>query len=651
LRGSATGPDSNPHDILNRLRRAAQRAAALAPEAPLQHEYAFLVGSLIDRATLARAEAEAVRCGVATHEVLLASGWISELDYVGALARELAVPALPWEGKIELRLLRSTDRQRFELAARIGPHTYGVLAAMAAGPSALREHIAQLRATARPIVLASQTSIDAALEEAFAQERIDRAVTGLLRQRPPDSAASPFATWQLFAAPFLVGLPIGGFLVFPEATLAALAAIMAFPFLCVTLLRAWALREVLTPARARARRKASRPRGRLEDRVLPVYSVLVPLFRETEVLPGLVQSLRALDYPAAKLEVLLVLEESDWETQTALLGLELPGNFRTIIVPDGQPRTKPKALNYALQFARGEFIVVYDAEDRPHSGQLRRALELFRYAPRGVACVQAQLNIYNPSQNWLTRQFTIEYSALFDAVLPALERLRLPVPLGGTSNHFPARMLTAAGAWDPFNVTEDADLGIRLARQGWRTSILHSTTWEEAPASFTQWLKQRTRWLKGWMQTYLVHTRRPGQLAAELGSFGTLGFHALMGGLILSALVHPLFYALLAHYAWSGQLFAPAETSLARALWTIASINLVAGYGVSIVVGMLAVWRRGRPGLALHALFMPLYWLLISLAAYRALYQLVRTPYLWEKTTHGAGLRQRARAGNSKQRA
>jgi cellulose synthase/poly-beta-1,6-N-acetylglucosamine synthase-like glycosyltransferase len=236
----------------------------------------------------------------------------------------------------------------------------------------------------------------------------------------------------------------------------------------------------------------------------------------------------------------------------------------------------------------------------------------------------------------LTRQFTIEYSALFDAILPALERLRLPVPLGGTSNHFRRRALEAAGAWDPYNVTEDADLGIRLARQGLRTVVLASTTWEEAPEDFSTWLKQRTRWLKGWMQTYLVHTRHPSRLNAELGAGGALGFHALMGGLILSALVHPLFYALLVGYAFSGGLFAPAETSFGAAFWAIAWINLSIGYVISILVGVLSVWRRGRLGLAASALLMPAYWLLISLAAYRALYQLARDPYLWEKTEHGA---------------
>ena len=285
--------------------------------------------------------------------------------------------------------------------------------------------------------------------------------------------------------------------------------------------------------------------------------------------------------------------------------------------------------------------MVYDAEDRPEPDQLLRALELFRRGSPLLGCVQAQLNIYNPRSSWFSRQFTIEYSALFDAVLPALARLHLPVPLGGTSNHFRRETLVGIGGWDPFNVTEDADLGFRLARQGWRTAVLASTTWEEAPVAFGQWMKQRTRWLKGWMQTYLVHTRQLWKLNAELGLRGALGFHALMGALMLSALVHPWFYVLLAYHAWTGELLSSSDTIAGVAFWSIACVNLLAGYILSILVGAVSAWRRRRRDLALSAVFMPVLWLLMSLAAYRAVYQLFRNPYLWEKTEHGLAMRWR----------
>ena len=444
-------------------------------------------------------------------------------------------------------------------------------------------------------------------------------------------------TWQRVAASAAAALIVGGASMAPELTLAALTGMAAVPFLCVVLLRIVALREFVLAASAPTRREVPAAVC-VADEEAPVYSVLVPLFREAGVLPCLLQALEALDYPRAKLEVLLVLEATDLDTQAILLSRHLPPPFRTVIVPEGGPRTKPKALNYALQLARGDYVVVYDAEDRPEPDQLRRALAMFRRGPPQLGCVQAQLNVYNatgPRASWFTRQFAIEYSALFDSILPALARLELPVPLGGTSNHFRRETLVAVGGWDPFNVTEDADLGFRLARRGWRTAVLQSTTWEEAPVSFSRWFRQRTRWLKGWMQTWLVHTRQPLRLCAELGLRGALGFHVLMGGLVFLALMHPLFYVGLAYHAVSGQLLSPAETPGGVALWAVAWVNLTAGYLTSMVVGAVSAWRRDHPGLMWSALSMPLCWLLVSAAAYRALWQLATNPYLWEKTEHG----------------
>lgn len=216
------------------------------------------------------------------------------------------------------------------------------------------------------------------------------------------------------------------------------------------------------------------------------------------------------------------------------------------MVPDLHPRTKPKALNYALPLARGEYLVIYDAEDRPERDQLRKALAAFQEGPPNLACLQAKLNLYNASDNGLTRQFTIEYDALFEGLLPALDRLQLPIPLGGTSNHFRVSALKWLMAWDPFNVTEDADLGTRLARSRYRCRVLDSTTFEEAPPRLSSWFPQRTRWIKGYMQTWFVHMRQPARLWRELGAAGFLGFQVMIGGTVLSALVHPWFYALAA---------------------------------------------------------------------------------------------------------
>jgi glycosyltransferase XagB len=423
--------------ILTRMRGLAQRLRTQPGTAPRTHEYTFLVGRLMDHATLERAEREAERTHVAIHAVLLAAGWVSQADYAAALARVLGIEAAPWDLFIDgdSAAMRAAEAEQ-GLPAVVRGRACRVLSASSAAPSELGRRVGLLRSRGLQVMLAPQSAIDAIREVHGWGDRSHQAVRGLLRERPTLSAGRRTSTWQIVAAAGAVGTTIGGAFVVPEATIAALTGLMALPFLCVTLLRLVALRQIVTGSGATARRPGP-DAARIADHALPVYTVLVPLLREGNVLPDLVQSLRALDYPAAKLDVLLILEADDTETQAALLAIDLPGNFRSITVPVLAPQTKPKALNYALQFARGDFVVVYDAEDRPEPGQLRQALQIFLTSGADLVCVQAQLNIDNPYQSWLTRQFTIEYSVLFDAILPALERLRMPVPLGGTSNHFP----------------------------------------------------------------------------------------------------------------------------------------------------------------------------------------------------------------------
>jgi glycosyltransferase XagB len=460
---------------------------------------------------------------------------------------------------------------------------------------------------------------------------VEEAVWGLAVRTPELSAAIGLWRWQKVALAALAAAIGAGALLTPEATLAVLFTLMAVPFLFVVALRSAALWHLLAPP-ARAPERTPR----IDDGILPLYTVLVPLYREACVVPQLLGALSALDYPKQRLEILLILESVDSETRLALAAVPLPPHTRVLVVPDGKPRTKPRAIQYALQFAHGDYVVVYDAEDLPEPDQLRRALAVLRTSRHRIGCLQARLNIYNSRASWLTRQFTIEYTALFDCILPTFERLQLPVPLGGTSNHFPRAVLEAVGGWDPHNVTEDADLGIRLARAGWHVGMLHSTTWEEAPPTFRIWLGQRTRWLKGWMQTYLVHMREPWRLWRELGPRRFVGLQVLMGGLILSSLVHPWFYALLAFDLWAGRLVGVEHTLAGASLLWLGVFNLVAGYVSAIALGSVAAARRGRLALAAHALLMPAYWLAISYAAYRALYQLATAPYYWEKTEHTA---------------
>ncbi len=454
------------------------------------------------------------------------------------------------------------------------------------------------------------------------------AVNGLRTRAPELSAATGLWPWQRRALTAFLLILVVALLLAPDTALIALLALMAFPFLCVVLLRTIALWQLRAP-------EPPSPRGEpRNDDQLPIYTVLVPLYREAGVVRELLSSLRALDYPTSRLEIMLIVEVIDHHTRDVLSRAELDAHMQVIVVPDGQPRTKPRAIQYALQLARGDYVVVFDAEDAPEPDQLRRALAALEAGGPRMGCLQAQLNIYNSDASWFTRQFTVEYTVLFDCLLPVLERLQLPVPLGGTSNHFRREVLEGVGGWDPYNVTEDADLGIRLARRGWHVGVLRSTTWEEAPPTFRVWKGQRTRWLKGWMQTYLVHMRRPVTLWRELGARRFVGFQVLMGGMILSSLVHPWFYAIIAYDAWQGRLLALPAGVFGQWLLVIGIINLIAGYVSAIGLGTVAAARRGRSRLAVHALMMPLYWLAISYAAYRALWELITAPFHWEKTEH-----------------
>ena len=369
---------------------------------------------------------------------------------------------------------------------------------------------------------------------------------------------------------------------------------------------------------------------------LPIYTIVVALYDEASAVPGLVAALRELDYPAEKLQVIFVLEPDDTATREALLQLDPGAPFEILIAPDLGPRTKPKALNAALALARGTFIAVFDAEDRPARDQLHRALDAFLGNGLDIACVQARLTIDNTRDSWLARLFTAEYAGQFDVLLPGLAQLRLPLPLGGSSNHFRTEALREAGGWDPYNVTEDADLGMRLARLGYRAAVIDSTTYEEAPARMKPWIRQRTRWFKGWMQTWLVHMRAPARVARELGFSGFLAFQLVVGGTVLSALVHPVFIAVAGYLAATNQLFDTARQRLrgARCSGCICGA-LVSGYLTSAALGLIGLKRRGllRHGWVL--LLMPLHWLLLSVAAWRALYQLLFNPFHWEKTAHG----------------
>jgi cellulose synthase/poly-beta-1,6-N-acetylglucosamine synthase-like glycosyltransferase len=380
------------------------------------------------------------------------------------------------------------------------------------------------------------------------------------------------------------------------------------------------------------------------DEELPDFTILVPLFREISVVAQILDSIAAIDYPPDRLDVKIVLEESDRETVAFVRDCALPSHFEVIVVPRSPPQTKPKALNYALAFARGELVAVYDAEDIPDPQQLRLAAGIFAKAPPDLACVQARLGFFNANDNWLTRQFAIEYAVLFRRLLPVLASLSLPLPLGGTSNHFRTSILRDVGGWDPHNVTEDADLGLRLARHGHTTGVIDSETEEEANGALGNWMQQRARWLKGWMQTWLVHMRAPLRLRQELGWAGFLAVQAWLAGLIVSSLVHPFFMAFAIWLMARGEFFPPEAGFVETMLVGLNLAVLCAGYAAYALVAFEALDKKEDMRLTPWLVLTPLYWLLISIAAWLALWQLIRTPFAWNKTRHGLARRPAGRS-------
>ncbi len=368
----------------------------------------------------------------------------------------------------------------------------------------------------------------------------------------------------------------------------------------------------------------------LDDADLPRYSVLVPLYHEAIVVEELIASLEAIDYPPEKLEILLLVEEDDVETRTAIVRARPPATMVIIGVPPGGPATKPKACNVGLVFATGDLLVIYDAEDRPEPDQLRKVAALFNVSEQEVICVQAALNYHNRSRNLLTRMFTLEYSLWFDYMLEGLDFLHLPIPLGGTSNHFRTGKLRELGGWDPFNVTEDADLGIRAAALGYRVKVIGSTTFEEANSKLGSFVKQRSRWIKGYMQTAFVHTRHPVRLARKVGILRFLAF------LLLVAATPLAFLAVIPLYAiFIVSIFTPSILGLPHWAIVVGDVDFFAGNTAMIYLSMVAGYRRGHFDLSWLAVLNPIYWLAHSVASYRALWQLIARPHYWDKTPHG----------------
>ncbi|MGB9643230.1 MAG: glycosyltransferase family 2 protein [Candidatus Ratteibacteria bacterium] len=376
----------------------------------------------------------------------------------------------------------------------------------------------------------------------------------------------------------------------------------------------------------------------LDENSLPVYTILLPVFRETNILSQLITAINQIDYPQDKLDVKLLVEQTDQTMQEALSKMKIPYFFDIVIVPDSFPRTKPKACNIGLSRATGEYLVIYDAEDIPDADQLKKSVIAFRRIDdQSIACLQAKLNYYNPRQNLITRWFTSEYSMWFDLYLPGLDGLNAPIPLGGTSNHFKTEYLKKVGGWDPYNVAEDCDLGIRLFREGYRTRVLDSTTWEEANSKLSNWLRQRSRWVKGYIQTWCVHMRRPYFLIKRMGLINFFSFQLTVAGLFITLLFNPVYWII------TGMWFVRSEGKFLSGFFyptaDLITWVLLISNGIFVLLNVLGCLRRSYRYLIPETLISPLYWVLISAGAWKGFFQLFTKPHFWEKTEHGLSFR------------
>jgi cellulose synthase/poly-beta-1,6-N-acetylglucosamine synthase-like glycosyltransferase len=591
-------------------------------------ERAFLEGLGLPETVLSMATARAAANGSRIEEELIAGGMIDEASLYRGMARHIGLDFLAAIDSGSILPNSALDTQLLRpLALRLVHPAGGPLTAIVPELGQLAAHrrrVADGPALRRSLAVTTPSAVRRAVWSAGGSARLARVLAELFDKRPEDSARVTLVGMQ----GFLAGLGLAGlailFVSAPHVTLACCHVFLSAFFLSMLMFRMAAIRDV----------RRLRPGGRLqpEDR-LPVYTVLVPLYHEKDIVAQLVERLSMLDWPKSRLDIKIVCEDDDAETLQALQALDPGPAIEIVRVPGGGPRTKPKALCYALAGARGDYLAVYDAEDRPHPGQLREAYSVFRSEPGELACLQAPLVVANGGETWLASLFAIEYAGLFRALLPYLSRRGLPLPLGGTSNHFRTAALIECGAWDPYNVTEDADLGLRLHRMGYRSATITRPTLEDAPTEIRPWIGQRTRWFKGWLQTWLVVMRRPLDASREMGPGGTICFHLLITGMLVSSLGHPLMIGFIAAAIWR-----LAETGLVlsaeAAFLAVDSFNVIGSYVVFALLGRRAMTGDERRRVGFHVLLLPAYWGLITFASWRAVAELRANPFFWQKTAH-----------------
>ncbi len=609
------------------------------PDAPRERLGAALVREgVIDERQLADALETQEEIGDPLGAVLTHSGAASEHEVARALAQQWGATFVDPASMVVPPEVAATIPQGMARRLQVVPLAFagGALFLASAGPLHPDE-IAELEATAgMPIrtFSAPSTSVDSALQAIHASRDVDSAANELRSSRPQDSAERVLSQRQrvVFSVAVVVGLlclviwPIGTIVAFNIAAILLYTAVVAYRFRLVSHSLDHEMELPVSDEEVDA----------LDERDLPVYTILVPLYREPQMIPHLVESISALDYPPTRLDVQILLESDDEETPRVIEELRLPPHFRVVTVPDRMPKTKPKACNYGLIQARGKHVVIFDAEDEPEPDQLKKAIVAFSKADPSTVCIQCKLNYYNQDQNLLTRWFTTEYSLWFDLMLPGLDASSAPIPLGGTSNHFITERLVEVGAWDPFNVTEDADLGIRLHKAGYKTAVVDSTTYEEANSELVNWIRQRSRWVKGYIQTWLVQMRHPLRLRRELGWRGWVSFQLTVGGTAAVFLLNPIYWLLTT--VWLLTEADVIRSGFPGLLFYAGGLGFYIGNFLLAYMAAAAASRRGYHGLVKYAMLIPIYWVLMSIGAWKGFIQLFTKPFYWEKTEHGLHL-------------
>jgi cellulose synthase/poly-beta-1,6-N-acetylglucosamine synthase-like glycosyltransferase len=498
----------------------------------------------------------------------------------------------------------------------------------------VRKYITERFGENTAIVFTSQRDICWTIEHMFAEKLDEAARLTLLKRFPEYSAHRKEGDWLSIAAIlfFLCAVVLSPLSAAWLSTVLVVANVFFFFSLLLKLL-------LFRIGMNETAHLAAFPE--VPEQQLPIYTVLVPLYKEAESVPGLLKALARLDYPKERLDIKLIVESDDVTTLAALKDARPASNCEILRAPYSLPRTKPKACNYALRFARGEFVTIYDAEDRPDPDQLKKAVAQFRHTSEEVVCLQARLNYYNRPETWLTKLFSIEYACLFNFLIPGLYRTGIPIPLGGTSNHIALDRLRDIGEWDPFNVTEDADLGLRLAAHGYHTEPLDLLTLEEAPLHVKGWLKQRSRWVKGYFQTWLVHMRNPAGLKQHCGRIGFWGVQFFIGGSSLLYLLAPFMWIIALSWLLAPQWL--AYDRLPDGLMEISLAVLTAGIVIQWYTALVTVKRQAWRNMDASVLVFPLYWALHSIASLRSIWQLIFAPYHWDKTSHGLSQSNRKR--------